>query len=121
MIFPNGLRDLGLNVEIQSDYFPEDTEDTTILEECGRRGWVYVSQDRAIRKNPAELQALKSAGIHAIFMHGANRTAIWTVENFQRSLGRINAALVGAKGPLQILVTSDRIQVLGDSEATGPE
>jgi hypothetical protein len=117
--FPDGLRALNLLVEVQHDHFPEDTDDDVILSECGLQNWVYVSQDRNVRRNPAELQALIDAGIHSIFLHGTNRTAEWTIGIFRKSLSKILKALGEATDPIQIIVMSDGITILNAKTNNG--
>jgi PIN like domain len=56
------LRKLGLVVRtMRSVYGPgakETVPDTVWLEQVGRAGWVALTKDDAIRRRPAELQAL---------------------------------------------------------------
>jgi hypothetical protein len=76
------MRALGLDVIAHEEHFPHTEDDIPILKECGRRRWVYVAKDLAVRKNPAELRALQEARIHAIFLHGRRRPALYIIENF---------------------------------------
>jgi hypothetical protein len=62
------LRGAGAKVEIHDDHFPQDTPDVDWLTEVGRRGWVVLSKDERIRRNPLERAALKQAGVRAFFL-----------------------------------------------------
>jgi PIN like domain len=103
---PDALRALGLNVVAHQERFPETEDDIPILEECGRQHWVYIAKDLAVRKNPAELRALRKARIHAIFLHGRRRPAMYIIENFRAALPRIMSTLAGAKAPVHLMITA---------------
>ena len=103
---PDALRALGLNVIAHEERFPESEEDIPILAECGRQHWVYVAKDLAVRKNPAELRALREARIHAIFLHGRRRPASYIIDNFTAALPRIIDMLTGATAPMHLMITA---------------
>lgn len=103
---PEALRALGLNVIAHKERFSEAEDDIPILEECGRQHWVYVAKDLAVRKNPAELRALREAQIHAVFLHGRRRPATYIIENFQTALPKIISVLTSATDPLHVMVTA---------------
>jgi uncharacterized protein with PIN domain len=44
------LREAGWNVELHDDHFKDDTPDEKWLEEVGKKGWVVLTKDKAIRK-----------------------------------------------------------------------
>lgn len=62
------LRDAGARVEIHDAHFPQNTPDVDWLAEVGRRGWVVLSKDERIRRNPLERAALEQAGVRAFFL-----------------------------------------------------
>lgn len=49
--------------EIHDDHFAQNVKDTEWLSAVGARGWVVLSQDKAIVRNPLELRALLGAGV----------------------------------------------------------
>jgi len=100
---------------LQRDHFPDDTEDTAILAACGERGWIYVAQDFAVRKNPAELKALEDAGVHAIFLRGRQQTAEWVIRNLRAANAKIVNALRTATKPVHLEVFADGIRILNES------
>ncbi|GAC1322178.1 MAG: hypothetical protein NVSMB14_16940 [Isosphaeraceae bacterium] len=91
-------------VEVQSDHFPADAEDTTILDGCGRNDWIYVAKDLAILKNPAELRALEEARVHAVFLYGRRRSADWMIGNLRIAKPAIVSTLSNAIRPLHLAV-----------------
>ena len=110
---PEALRALGLEVIAQHERFPQTEDDIPILTECGREQWVYVAKDLAVRKNPAELRALREAGIHAIFLYGRRRPAAYLIENLEIALPRILSTLLAATVPTHLMVTAGgRVEVL---------
>jgi PIN like domain len=51
------------------DHFPEGTADGVWIPEIGNRGWVLVSGDHRIRKNPANRHALEKANLITYIVH----------------------------------------------------
>jgi|SRR5947209_3383889 len=100
------MRALGLDVIAHQERFPHAEDDIPILKECGRRRWVYVAKDLAVRKNPAELRALQKARIHAIFLHGRRRPASYIIENFRVALPKIMATLTASSAPVHLIITA---------------
>jgi hypothetical protein len=70
----SALRAEGLHVEIQEDHFPQDTPDHVWVPEVGRRGWVILSKDSALRHNHIELVALLRSNTHSFILTSANQT-----------------------------------------------
>jgi len=74
------LRAHGLQVEAHDDHFAADTTDAEWLGAVGRRGWVVLTKDKAIRRNTLEREALLEANV-ACFMlgRGASQPTKWRV------------------------------------------
>jgi hypothetical protein len=51
------LRAAGARVEVHIDHFPQDAADADWIPEVGRRGWVLITKDENIRRNPLERAA----------------------------------------------------------------
>jgi hypothetical protein len=110
---PDAMRALGLNVVAHQERFPHAEDDIPILKECGRKHWVYVAKDLAVRKNPAELRALHEARIHAIFLHGRRRPASYIIENFRIALPRIVFTLTASSVPVHLMITAGgRVEIV---------
>jgi len=110
---PDALRARGLDVVAHHERFPQTEEDIPILRECGREQWVYVAKDLAVRKNPAELRALREAKIHAIFLYGRRRPATYLIEKLEIALPRIVATLITATVPTHLMVSAGgRVEVV---------
>lgn len=50
----------------------EDVDDVTWLKLAGSHGWHVLMKDDMIRRRPAEIAALKAAGVHAFCIANAN-------------------------------------------------
>jgi hypothetical protein len=72
------MRALGLVVHTMRSVFgpgaEETVPDTVWLEKVGRAGWVALTKDDAIRRRPAELEALVAHGVRAFCLTNANLT-----------------------------------------------
>lgn len=62
------LRAAGATVELHRDHFAPDAPDVEWLTEAGRRGWVVLTKDDAIRRNPLERRALLAANVRAFIL-----------------------------------------------------
>lgn len=67
-VLAHALRALGERVEVHDDHFPKDATDEIWLADVGAKGWVILSKDDRIRRNPVERQALLTAGVAAFFL-----------------------------------------------------
>ncbi|HEX6024959.1 MAG TPA: hypothetical protein VFZ00_23410, partial [Solirubrobacter sp.] len=74
-IVPNALREAGVTVHTMADVYGEMVgqrlRDETWLFDAGRRGWVVLMKDDAIRRRPAEREALVAAGVRAFCLTNA--------------------------------------------------
>jgi prevent-host-death family protein len=62
-IVPEALRAAGAKVEAHDDHFAQNTPDVEWLTQVGKRGWVVISKDQNIRRNPLELAAYEAAKV----------------------------------------------------------
>ena len=67
-----GLRDLGYtNIEHLQETFAQGTIDEEWLEHIGKYGYILITKDKRIRKNPKEKQALLRYNIVAFYLGGS--------------------------------------------------
>lgn len=59
----DALRAAGASVIVHDDVFAQDTQDVDWLAEAGRRDWVVLTKDSAIRRNPHEKAMYQHAGV----------------------------------------------------------
>jgi predicted nuclease of predicted toxin-antitoxin system len=55
------LLDVGAEVVVHDDVFDQDTPDMDWLVAAGKRGWVVLTKDSAIRRNPLERETYRAA------------------------------------------------------------
>lgn len=101
---PDGLRAAGFLVEIHDDHFVSDEDDTNWLDACGKNGWIVLTKDERIRRDPAEVRAVIASGAHAMFIGRQNVTAEEMLQDLAPALPRLMNRLQGAKRPLYFLV-----------------
>lgn len=83
------LRNAGATVELHRDHFADDAPDVEWLDVVGRRGWVVLTKDDAIRRNPLERRALLAANVRAFILTSQNMSGSDMAELVVRVLPRI--------------------------------
>lgn len=81
-LFPQILRDAGLQVERHDDYFQPDTPDDVWLPEVGRRGWIAISRNKDIYYQPNECDAIMRAGTALFIVIGPGANTLDLARNF---------------------------------------
>ena len=88
-----GLRDAGLIVYSMADVYGEilgqGLHDEVWLRDAGERDWVILTKDDAIRRRPAERDALISAGARVFCLTNRNLRAAEQTERFVSNRERI--------------------------------
>lgn len=100
---PERLRhevDQGERCEIHDDHFREDATDAEWLMEVGRRGWVALSQDRNITRNPLEQQVILAANVAFFGVGRAHVPALVIAETLGAALPTIRRSLRRFPPPL---------------------
>ena len=82
---PAGLHALGWNVEVHDDLFAPTTKDVDLLPAVAERGWMFLTQDANIRYRPAEMAALREAGLGVFVVITSNLTAERTVAILEKA------------------------------------
>ncbi|MDQ6942464.1 MAG: hypothetical protein M3169_08130 [Candidatus Eremiobacteraeota bacterium] len=101
---PAGLRASGIDVEVHDDHFARDEDDTVWLHACGLNGWVVLTKDERIRRDPAEVRAIIASGAHAIFIGRQDVTAEEMLQDLFPALPRMMKRLANAEKPTYFLV-----------------
>ena len=71
------------------EHFAPDAKDVDWLPVIASNKWPLVTRDERIRKNPAELNALRRYGIGAFFLGGKNRNRCQIIQQLVRNWPRI--------------------------------
>lgn len=66
------LRTAGAQVVIHDDVFAQNTPDVDWLAEAGRRGWVVLTKDAAIRRHPHEKAMFQAACVRVFTLARQN-------------------------------------------------
>jgi predicted nuclease of predicted toxin-antitoxin system len=69
---PEALRAVGATVEIHLDHFLPEAPDTEWLPVVSERGWVVLTKDVAIGKNPLEVLAIAQANAKVFILTSGN-------------------------------------------------
>lgn len=101
---PAGLRASGIHVEVHDDHFARDEDDTVWLQACGLNGWIVLTKDERIRRDPAEVSAIIASGAHAIFLGRQDVTAEEMLQDLLPALPRMIKRLANAHKPEYLLV-----------------
>lgn len=62
----------GEKLILLDDHFAPNTLDAAWIPEVGAKGWVIITKDTAMRRNPLEIQALLAAGTAVFFFANAS-------------------------------------------------
>ena len=73
-VVADALRKAGASVEVHIDHFLQSAPDLEWIPEIGERGWVLITRDANIRRNPRERAAVTLGRITMAVGEG-NRTA----------------------------------------------
>jgi len=84
-----GMAAFGEDVIHLKDEFPEETIDTEWLKYVGEERFVLITRDEAIRRNPAELAALREYKVGAFFLGGKNLDRWRIIQQVVRNWPRI--------------------------------
>src|ERR1700761_3033300 len=92
-IVPDALRAAGVTVHTMADVYGEEIgqglRDETWLLDAGRRGWGVLMKDDAIRRRPAEREALVEGGVRAFCLTNAQLRGEDQARRFVDNLDRI--------------------------------
>lgn len=87
------LRDVGLTVHSMADVYGEKRAqrlaDEVWLRDAGENSWIVLTKDDAIRRRPAERDALTEAGVRAFCLTSAQLRGAEQIERFVNNRHRI--------------------------------
>jgi PIN like domain len=95
------LRQHGLRVEAHADHYPQaeagELSDEYWIREVTLRGWVILTRDGEIRRNPLERAAFVSAGAR-----------VFNIRNGQAKAEAVAAAIIKAKSRIDEILASGK-------------
>lgn len=99
-IFPGILREAGIVVHTHNQNFAHDAPDTEWIPQVAQRGWIILTSDAAIRRNPLERDAVLTSGATLLVLVGANAKAEELARNFVNTQAAIETFLASEPPPL---------------------
>ncbi|MBI4193574.1 MAG: hypothetical protein HY526_00700 [Betaproteobacteria bacterium] len=104
-VVAEALRAAGAHVEVHIDHFPQATPDTEWIPEIGRRGWVLITKDQNIRRNPLERAAYEAAKLCGFVVTGKDMGGPELAELLVRCLPGMARRVAGRSGPLLFTIS----------------
>jgi predicted nuclease of predicted toxin-antitoxin system len=98
------LKVAGYEAVAHDDQFPQDTPDAEWLATAGRRGWIILTKDSAIRRNPLERAAYREAGARVFVLTSQSMTAADMAAAFIAAMPRIFARVTDTPAPFVFAV-----------------
>lgn len=100
-------------MEAHDDHFAPDAPDDVWLREVGKRGWIVVTKDKAIRHRANELEALKAAQVPAFVVTAKGLTGGEIGAMLAKARQKLERFVIGNPRPFIASVTpSGRIKML---------
>lgn len=109
-VVPEAIRAQALpneSVEILDDHFLPDARDDAWLRSVGTKGWVVLSQDRNITRNPLEQRALLDAKVAFFGLGRGDAPGPQKAESLAKALPGIRSALRRFGTPIIASVSQD--------------
>lgn len=94
---------------MQDEYGSRKVPDERWLDDAGRRGWVVVTKDQAIRRRPAERRAFLRAKARVVCLTTGDVTPADNVEFLRANLARL-AEWWDKPGPWLLIVQKNRVE-----------
>jgi len=113
LIVPNALRTAGVSVKTYADLYTDTTlEDRDWIPEVTARGWVILTKDKAIRRDPVEIAALRRASARYVCLSAKGMRGDEQASCLVEHWGTIDSLVASKKAPLIVTVTRTLVQWL---------
>lgn len=106
-VVPEALRARGVSVKTYAELYPTDdaVPDAVWTPEVTRRGWVILTKDKSIRKNPAEIAAVRASQARYVCLAAGGLTGDQQAECLSHHWRTIEGVLHARRAPVLITVT----------------
>lgn len=101
------LREAGFEVIAHDAVLPQDTDDATWIRHAAERGWVILTKDGAIRRNPLERAAYREAGARVFILTSAGISGAEMAGIFIAAMSRIEKRCAEIEAPFVFAVRRD--------------
>lgn len=99
------LRAAGAHVEVHIDHFHQAAPDVEWIPEVGRRGWVLITKDKNIRRNPLERAAYENARLRGFVLTGTDMGGKEVADLLVVCLPGMVRRAAGRQGPLLFAIS----------------
>jgi hypothetical protein len=99
------LREAGAKVEVHLDHFPGDLPDTDWIPKVAARGWVLITKDQNIRRNPLEVAAYRASRLRGFVATGKDMNAQELGTLLVQCLHGMVRRAAGRTGPLLFTIS----------------
>lgn len=104
-VVADALRAAGASVEVHIDHFSQSAPDLEWIPNIGKRGWVLITRDANIRRNPLERAAYEDAGLRGFVVTGKDMGGHELAALLVRSLRGMVNRVAGRPGPLLFMIS----------------
>ena len=115
---PDALRAAGIAIRTYADLYPKDDEvaDSKWIPDVTARGWIILTKDEAISRNPAEVSVLRRAKAIYVCFAAKGMTAPAQVECLLKHWRTIEGVVASRKPPVIVKVTRTEVRWHDGSE-----
>lgn len=106
------LRAAGATVELHSDNFAQDVEDTTWIPRVAAKGWVIVTKDKNIRRRHGEREATLFAQARMFTLSSGSMRGSVMAELFVSNLDTMETLALTLHPPFLAVVSPTGIEIV---------
>jgi predicted nuclease of predicted toxin-antitoxin system len=96
---PEVLRDSGANIEVHADWFEQDAPDIEWLPIVSQKGWVIITKDERIGRNPLELMAIAESQARVFIFVSGNLKRQQMAEALVQAMAKMTKIAQSNKAP----------------------
>ena len=104
-VVAEALRAAGANVEVHLDHVRGDAPDLDWIPVVGKHGWVLITKDQNIRRNPLERAAYEAAKLRGFVVTGKDMGGKELADLLVRCLPGMTRRAAGRPGPLLFTIS----------------
>jgi hypothetical protein len=104
-VVAEALRAAGARVEVHIDHFAQNAPDLEWIPEVGRHGWVLITKDENIRRNPLERAAYLAASLRGFIVTGGDMGGGELAELLTSRLPGMVRRVANKRGPMLFTVS----------------
>jgi len=117
-IVPKALRAHGINIRTYVEIYPNEPKvrDEVWIPEITERGWVILTKDKEIRREPVEIEALRRVKARYICLSAGKMRGDEQAACLLHHWMTIDSLVINKRAPLLVTVTRTHVQWLdGDA------